>query len=227
MRLAALVSGGKDSIYAAYLAKKSGHELAYVVSLLSDNPDSYMWHVPNARLTKLQAELMGIPIIQQRTAGEKEKELSDLKTVLANLGSKIDGIVTGAVASKYQMSRIEKIATDLGLACVAPLWQREPTELLQDMLRDGFEIIITAVAAGGLDGSWLGRKLDSTAVSELISLSKKHRFSPIGEGGEFETFVLDCPLFNKRIKIFEAEKIWSEKSRSGTFEIKKTELVKK
>jgi len=227
MRLAALVSGGKDSIYAAYSAKRSGHELAYIVSLLSDNPDSYMWHVPNARLTKLQAELMGIPIIQQRTAGEKEKELADLKTVLANLGSKIDGIVTGAIASKYQMSRIEKIATDLGLACVAPLWKKEPLELLQSMLRDGFEIIITAVAAGGLDESWLGRKLDSAAVSELTKVSRKYRFSVIGEGGEFESFVLDCPLFSKRIKVAEAEKRWDSKSGSGTFEIKRTELVKK
>jgi ABC transporter with metal-binding/Fe-S-binding domain ATP-binding protein len=226
MRLAALISGGKDSIYAAYLAKKE-HELVCAVSLLSDNPDSYMWHVPNADLTKLQAELMSVPIIQQRTAGEKEKELEDLKTVLASLGSKIDGVVTGAIASKYQMSRIEKIATDLGIACVAPLWKKEPLELLQGMLRAGFEIIITAVAAGGLEESWLGRKLDSAAVSELISLSKKHRFSVIGEGGEFETFVLDCPLFSKRIKIVEAKKNWDAKSRSGTFEIKRTELVKK
>jgi len=226
MRLAALVSGGKDSVYAAYLAAKE-HELAYAISLLSDNPDSYMWHVPNARLTKLQAELMGVPIIQRHTAGEKEKELEDLRAVLASLGSKIDGIVTGAVASKYQMSRIERIAADLGLACVAPLWQKEPTELLQSMLRDGFEIIITAVAAGGLDESWLGRKLDAAAVSELIELSKKHRFSIIGEGGEFETFVLDCPLFIKRIKVTEAKKNWDAKSRSGMFEIKKTELVKK
>jgi diphthamide synthase (EF-2-diphthine--ammonia ligase) len=288
MRLAALISGGKDSLYAAYLAKRAGHELACVVSMLSDNPDSYMWHVPNARLAKLQAELMCVPLVQVRTAGEKERELADLKSALAKISPKsrvqeikavkpnavcprcgaefacnpagdcwckteeymlpikpmpgikgclcpvclkraaaVDGIVTGAVASQYQKSRIERIADELGLACLSPLWQCKPAELLHDMLHDGFEIMITAVAAAGLDESWLGRTLDEAAVSDLIKLSEKHRFSPVGEGGELETLVLDCPLFGKKIKVIEAEKKWDSSTRSGTLEINKTELVGK
>ena len=280
MRLAALISGGKDSLYAAYLAKQSGNELAVVVSLISENPDSYMWHVPNARLAALQAQLMNVPILQVSTKGEKEKELEDLRTALASLSNadrpfksgkakcpacnvmfeckptgdcwcktevlrippsgdkclcpncfmkrvRIEGIVTGAVASNYQKSRIDGIAGDLGIASLAPLWQREPVELLREMINAGFEIIITAVAAGGLDESWLGRTLDAKAAAELIVLSKKHRFSPIGEGGEFETLVLDCPLFTKKIKVLEAQKNWNVSTRSGTFNVKKTELVNK
>jgi len=227
MRLVALISGGKDSIYAAYLAKKAGHEVVCAITMVSDNPDSYMWHVPNVELTEMQAELMGIPLIQVATEGKKEIELDDLTNVLSGMGSRIDGVVSGAVASKYQMSRIERIASDLGMACVAPLWQQEPIGVLHGLLHDKFQVIITAVAAGGLDASWLGRQLDATSVAELVKLGNKNRFSIVGEGGEYETFVLDCPMFSKRINVLKSEKKWDKKTRSGVFDIKEIETVSK
>lgn len=227
MRLAALVSGGKDSLYAAWLAKKGGDDIACFVSFVSENPESYMFHTPNVHLVGVIAESAGVPLLKVPTKGEKESELEDIKRALKTLGTKIDGIVCGAIASKYQMSRIERIAADLGLACVAPLWQRDQEEVLKDEIRDGFRAIVVHVAAAGLDESWLGRELNEPALSELLKFSKKHRFSPVGEGGEFETLVLDCPLFSKRIKVLEAKKTWDAKTRSGTLEIKKAELIEK
>ena len=78
MKIAALVSGGKDSLYASYLASKE-HELVCLVSLKSKNTASYMFHVPNIELTKLQAGAIGLPIIFKETKGEKEKKLKELK----------------------------------------------------------------------------------------------------------------------------------------------------
>ncbi|MCX6818753.1 MAG: TIGR00289 family protein [Candidatus Aenigmarchaeota archaeon] len=223
MRLAALVSGGKDSLYAAYLASKE-HSIAFIVSIISENPESYMFHVPNATLVAKQAESMQLPLIQKSTKGEKEKELSDLKNALVGIKDKIDGVVSGAVQSNYQKNRINKICSDLNLISLAPLWHKEPAELLRSMLSAGFEIIITAVAAPPLDESWLGRKIDEETIKELIKLNKQYGISIVGEGGEFETFVINCPLFKKKLKIIKAKKQWDAKTKSGVLIIKEVAL---
>ena len=222
MRLAALISGGKDSLYAAYLATQDGHEIKYLITFISENPDSYMFHTPNIHLTELISQSMGIPLIKVYTKGEKEKEIEDIRKVLANLGVRIDGITCGAIASSYQMKRIEDVASDLGLACVAPLWKKDQAGVLRDEVGSGFDVIIIHVAAGGfLDSSWLGKKLDSSCISELI----EKRLSPVGEGGEFETLVLDCPLYRKRLVVEESEKVWDKTTQSGTFVVKRATLA--
>ncbi len=213
MNLAALVSGGKDSLYALYLAgKKNG--IKCVVSVASENPESYMFHVPNVHLVAEQAKAMGIELVMKATRGEKEKELDDLKAVLRELEG-IDGIVTGAIESNYQKQRIDKICRELGLKSIAPLWHKSPENLLKAMIRDGFEIIITAVAAPPLDEDWLGRRIDEECVEELVELNKKYGIHPCGEGGEYESLVLDCPMFSKKLVVTKAEKHWDAKSRSG------------
>lgn len=225
MRIAALISGGKDSLYAAYLARKE-HEIAYVISMRSENPASYMFHFPNVHLVKQQAELMGIELVEKKTKGEKEKELDDLEDVISSL-SGIDGIVTGALASNYQKQRIDNICGKLGIASLAPLWRRDPAEYMRSMLKDGFEIIFVGVAAPPMDEKWLGRKLDEKAVEELVELNRKHGIHVGGEGGETESLVLDCPMFSKRIEVVQAETNWNEKERSGTYDIKEIKLVEK
>jgi diphthamide synthase (EF-2-diphthine--ammonia ligase) len=35
-------------------------------------------------------------------------------------------------------------------------------------------------------------------------MCKKYKIHPVGEGGEFETFVLDCPLFERPLKVIGA-----------------------
>ena len=72
MKLGVLFSGGKDSTYAAYLAKKYKHKLVCLITIVSENEASYMFHTPAIELTKKQAKLMGLPIILTNTAGEKE-----------------------------------------------------------------------------------------------------------------------------------------------------------
>jgi diphthine-ammonia ligase len=225
MKIAALVSGGKDSIYAAYLASMR-HEIKYIISIISENPESYMFHVPNAGLVAKQAEAMGIPLIQKTTKGEKEEELEDLRLVLKETIG-IEGVVSGAFASNYQRDRIDNICRDINLKSLAPLWHRDPLELLRGMISKGFEIIITAVAAPPLDESWLGRKIDERCLEELIKLNKEYEISVMGEGGEFESFVLDCPLFRKKLILLEAKRQWEEKTRSGWLEIKNLGFIDK
>lgn|SRR3989344_3404680 len=218
MRLAALVSGGKDSLYATYLTKRAGHTIETIIAVQSDNPESYMFHYPNTWIVEMQAQLMNIPFVQQRTPGEKEVELDDLTTVLQSL-KHIDGVVTGAVASTYQKERVDRICRALGLESIAPLWSSDPATTVRDMIENSFEIIIQAVAAPPLDEAWLGRRLDTACLVDLIELNKEHGIHITGEGGEYESLVLDCPLFSKKIIVTESEKHWDAKTRSGWLEI--------
>ncbi len=225
MKLAALVSGGKDSVYAMYLAKKQGHEIKYLLSMIPETNESYMFHHPNAALTALQAETMGIQILTGRTAGEKERELDDLEKLISRIKDDVDGIVAGAVASKYQAERVKKICSSMGLELMTPLWQRDPEEVAKEMIKSGFEIIITAVSAPPMDKGWLGRKYDELCIIDMVKLNKSCGIHILFEGGEGETLVLWCPMFKKRIKILDSVEHWDNKTLSGWLEIKKSELA--
>jgi asparagine synthase (glutamine-hydrolysing) len=203
MKIGVLFSGGKDSTYSAWLAKKEGHELVCLITLFSENKDSYMFHTPLIELTKKQAELMNLPIIIDKTAGEKEKELADLERAIkkAIFDYKIEGIVTGAVASNYQAERIKKICDKLGIKCLNPIWGVNQVKLLEELIKNKFEIIIIGVAAYPLNEKWIGRKIDAGYIKEIAELQRKYRINPNGEGGETESLVLNCPLFKKKLKI--------------------------
>jgi ABC transporter with metal-binding/Fe-S-binding domain ATP-binding protein len=206
MRLASLFSGGKDSTYAAHLASLRGDEVAYLVTMRSQREDSWMFHTVNVHLAPTLARALGIESMMVETPGEKERELDDLSRALE--GMDVDGIVTGAVASTYQKSRVDNICDELGLEHVAPLWGRSSPELLDEVLEARMEVIITAVAARGLDEGWLGRALNQATSEELKGLSRRYGFDVCGEGGEMETLVLDAPWFCSRLEIVRARKIW-------------------
>ena len=205
MKTAVLFSGGKDSCYSAYLAKQQGHELTCLITLFSENQDSYMFHTPSIKKTKQQAEVMNIPLIIQKTQGKKEEELKDLEKAIqqAKEEYQIDIIVTGAMHSVYQASRIKKICDKLNLECLNPLWHKDEFEYLEELIKNNFEIIITGIAAFPLDEKWLGRKINKQFIEDARQLHDKYKIHPAGEGGEFETFVLDCPLFQRGLEIID------------------------
>jgi ABC transporter with metal-binding/Fe-S-binding domain ATP-binding protein len=178
-----------------------------------------MFHFPNLKWTPLQAEAIGVPQLTQETAGVKEEELEDLAAAIRRAREVygLEGVCTGALASVYQKSRVERVCKELGLECISPLWGADPEQHLRRLVKDGFVVMVVSVSALGLDERWLGRILDDTAIDELVALSRKFRFHPGLEGGEGETFVLDCPLFRANIVVGKAETRW--KGDSGTFDI--------
>ena len=226
MKAAVLFSGGKDSTMAVYKAIEEDYDVEYLVSMLSDNPESYMFHVPNIHITDLSSEAMGISLIKAKTHGVKEKELDDLKRVLNKLKDKgVEAIFAGALASEYQKSRIDQLCKDLGLMSNAPLWHIDPKEYMEEIIDSGFEVIIISVSAEGLDESWLGRRIDHELLEEIINLNSKYGMHMAFEGGEAETLVLDSPIFKKRIKIIESSNVWDRDS--GYLMITKAELENK
>jgi predicted ATP pyrophosphatase (TIGR00289 family) len=185
--------------------------------------NSLMFHYPNIRLVDLFAEAVGIPLVKAETLAVEEMEVEDLKRLIEGLD--VDAIVSGAIASTYQKSRIERICEQLKLKCVAPLWHQNPLDILKEIVALKFETIITGVYAYGFSKEWLGRKIDNPTIEALTELNGRYGVSLVGEGGEYETLVLDAPFFKKRIEIIEAERVW--KSQSGYFLITKAKLENK
>ena len=156
---------------------------------------------------------MNIPLLIQKTKGEKEKELSDLEKAIKSAKEKykINFIVTGAIRSEYQKSRIQKICEKLELKCLNPLWQKDELEYLEELIKNKFKVIITGVSAYPLNSSWLGLEINNKFIEKVIDLNNKYKVNIAGEGGEFETFVISCPLFKKELKI-KNKKISGEKN---------------
>ncbi|MBW6451301.1 MAG: TIGR00289 family protein [DPANN group archaeon] len=226
MKLGVLFSGGKDSTYALDIAMKK-ETVVCLIAIVSKNKESYMFHTPNIHITDLQAEAIGIPLLKVETEGIKEKELEDLENAIKKAKKiyKLNGIVTGTIQSVYQSKRIEIICDKLNLKCINPLWMKDQVELLNELVENKYNIIISGIFAYPLDESWLGQKIDKNIIAKLVVLQAKYEINPAGEGGELETTVLDAPFFKKRIVLTDFEK--NAKDNSGIFIIKSVELVDK
>jgi diphthine-ammonia ligase len=223
LRLAALITGGKDSVLALHRAQKMGHNIEFLATLIPKRADSWMFHFPNIHLTELLSRAVEIPLVKIETSGIKEKELEDLKELLASLD--VEGVVSGAVASVYQKERIERICQELSLESVAPLWHQDQLSLLGELIELEFQVIVVGVYAYGFDESWLGREINSTTLEKLVELHQKYGISLVGEGGEYETLVLDAPFFKKRIQIVQSEIDYEE--HCGVLSVKEARLVDK
>jgi diphthine-ammonia ligase len=226
MRLGVLFSGGKDSTLALHKAAEK-EEVVCLITLVSENKESLMFHTPNIDVTALQAEAMGLPLIKKVTEGKPEEELKDLEEAIAQAVNcfKIEGVVTGAVESAYQSKRIQSICDRLNVSCISPLWKKNQKALLEELVAKGFKVIISGVFAYPLDESWLGKEIDKELIERLSLLGKEFGLSVAGEGGEIETTVLDAPLFKKKIEILDSAV--EAKGNSGVFIIKKARLAPK
>jgi diphthine-ammonia ligase len=226
MLLGVLFSGGKDSTFALHLAAEK-EKVACLITVVSKNKESYMFHTPNIEVPALQAEALELPLVSKVTEGRKEEELVDLETAIAEAKDKfhIDGVVTGAVESVYQTSRVQRICNRLDVWCFNPLWKHDQEALLETLVKQKFKVVISGVFAYPLDESWLGKQIDPKVIARLMMLQGKYSISPSGEGGEIETTVLDAPMFKKKIEILDFAV--EAKGNCGVFLIKHARLVPK
>ena len=179
-----------------------------------------MFHSVNIHLTEQLSKALDIKFVKKSTKGKKEEELKDLKFLLKNLD--VDGVISGAIASEYQRTRIEKICHELGIKSFTPIWHKDQELLLRDQVNAGFKIIIVGVSAHGFDKTWLGKTIDESCIDELVKLQEGYGINVAGEGGEFETLVLDGPLFKKKLVLDEISKEW--KRDNGILKVEKAHL---
>ena len=226
MKLAAFFSGGKDSCYAIYKAKKLGHTIKALITIIPYSNESNLLHYDNITKTKVQSESMNIShIIGQSVSTKTTDEISLLHKLISEAKNnfQIDGIVHGGILSEFQKSKFESICDDLKLKLISPLWHENASVYMKNLLDDNFEFIICSVTTNGLDDRWLGKKITYADLEILEKLSKKFQFNLNFEGGEAETFVLNCPIFNNPLKIIESKKKWD--GYRGRFEIVDVGLV--
>ncbi len=225
MKLACLFSGGKDSTYAIHLAKKQGHDVVCLLSIFPKSEESHLLHHPNLRWTKLQSESMNIPQLTIiSNSNETSDELIVMEKLLQNAKEQfqIDGLVHGGIKSKFQKEKFETLCLKLNLVSIAPLWETNPKEYMNQLLDSNFHFMMVTVSSDGLDEQWLGKLISKSDIEVLNNLSDKFGFNLNFEGGESETFVINCPLFSNPIKINKFTKNWD--GYRGRFEIVDAEL---
>lgn len=226
MRLGVLFSGGKDSTLALHIAAKK-EQVACLITVVSNNKESYMFHTPNIGITVMQAKALGLPLVSVVSEGRKEEELADLERAITeaknNFG--IEGVVTGAVESVYQASRVQRLCNKLDVWSFNPLWKHDQKALLETLVEKNFNVVISGVFAYPLDEKWLGKQIESHMIERLVTLQGQYGISPSGEGGEIETTVLDAPMFKQRIEILDSA--IEAKGGSGVFQITQARLVSK
>jgi ABC transporter with metal-binding/Fe-S-binding domain ATP-binding protein len=228
VRLAGLFSGGKDSTYSILRAKEMGHETVCLITIHPAADDSPLFHYPNIKIAKLLAESMQIPLIEftvSRSSKIDETRALEDAIVSAKAQYPIDGILSGGVASRFQKQTFDDICSSHSLESVAPIWGLEPRAYMQTLLDRGFRIMIVSISAMGLEEEWLGVVLDQASLDRLDLLSRKYGFNLNFEGGEAETLVVDCPLFQKRLEVLTANSHWD--GQRGIFEIREAVLVEK
>jgi diphthine-ammonia ligase len=224
MTVTALVSGGKDSIYAAHLADTQGWPVDELVTIAPEDPDALMFHTPNLDLVALQAQSWKkshrrVPV---RGRGEGAE--------LAALRDAIDGdrgpVVAGAIQSSYQWARLLRVAGDVGRRVYVPLWRKDPGRVVREEVAAGLDIRLVRLAAEPLTAELLGRRLDLDLVAELERRSREVRpVNVAGEGGEFETLVVDAPFFSQRIEVEVAEHVIT--ASTADLRVQKARLVPK
>jgi len=202
-----------------------GHDIKCLITLFPKSPNSHLLHFPNIKLTKLQSETMNIPhLVTELETDETNQEMNALGILLkkAKQDFQIDGLVHGGISSEFQKKRFENICKENNLNILTPLWKTNPKEYMNELINSGFKFILTSVSSDGLDETWLGKIITVSDLSKLSELSEKYGFNLNFEGGEAETFVVDCPLYSYPIQIIKSKKIWD--GYRGRFEIEDTSL---
>ncbi|XP_037251401.1 diphthine--ammonia ligase isoform X2 [Falco rusticolus] len=225
MRVVALISGGKDSCYNMMQCVAAGHQIVALANLRpaentgqTDELDSYMYQTVGHHAIDLYADALDLPLYRGFIKGTsvntgkvyttcQEDEVEDLYHLMKLVKDKegVEGVSVGAILSDYQRVRVEDVCRRLNLQPLAYLWRRNQEILLKEMISSNIQAIIIKVAAFGLDpDKHLGKTLDQMEP-HLLELSEKYGVHICGEGGEYETFTLDCPLFKKKIVVDSAK----------------------
>ncbi|RWS07443.1 diphthine--ammonia ligase-like protein [Dinothrombium tinctorium] len=225
MKVVALISGGKDSCYNLCECVKRGHEIVALLNLYPSTDaelDSFMYQTVGYQALDYYAQAIDIPLYRRAIKGEainqnlnysadnENDEVEDLFVALSELranGVQFDAISVGAIHSNYQRIRAQNVCDRLGIEMLAYLWGRNQQQLLEDMIKDNIDAILIKVAAMGLiPEKHLGKSIKEMHPI-LLKLHEEYGINVCGEGGEYETLTLDCPLFKKRLILEESETV--------------------
>ncbi|KIJ56701.1 hypothetical protein M422DRAFT_22862 [Sphaerobolus stellatus SS14] len=232
MRYVALLSGGKDSCFNLLHCAKNGHELVAAASLGpgqgKGETDSYMYQTVGQDAIEFVAQALEVPLIRRVITGQainqgaeygsrlsldprgvQGDETEDLFELLSEVKAAfpdIQGVSVGAILSNYQRVRVEHVCQRLSLTPLCYLWQRNQSDLLNEMIESGLEAVLIKVAGIGLTTKHLGKTLGDMRPT-LLKLNTLYGSHVCGEGGEYESLTLNSPLFKHKIILDDVETI--------------------
>ena len=201
MRVIALLSGGKDSVCAVETARGFGWDVVAGLALHPAEDDAWMFHTPNLSVVQGVAECLGLPLVEAAVRAGQDNEVEDLEAALRSAKDqfRLDGLVSGALASEYQKTRLDLVGHRVGLRTFAPLWHKEPRAYVASLVSGGWDVRFSRTAAEGVPAAWAGQRLDEAKLEAMA----RHPARPhvAGEGGEYETLVVDAPCYSRRLVI--------------------------
>jgi diphthine-ammonia ligase len=190
-------SGGKECTLATDKAISQGHEVLYLLNFISEDGQRSRSHGTKASVLALQAEAIGIPLIQVKTSWENYEE--NFKNVVRELKDKgIEGGVFGDIDLEEHREWVKRVCSEVGVKAFLPLWGIKPGEIIEEFLKLKFKAIVVATR---LEENFLGKALDQALVRQISKLGSH----PCGENGEYHTFVTDGPIFRKALKVTSGE----------------------
>ncbi len=249
MKFVALLSGGKDSCFNVIKCVEHGHELICLANLSppasfeGEEMDSFMYQTAGHTAISKLSECFEVPLIRKEILGSAVNqkldylsevaadEVEDMFILLQQVKQQypeVEGVSCGAIVSTYQRLRVESICQRLGLTVLSYLWQRDRVELLQEMISAGVNAVLVKVAGAGLEPhKHLGKSL-AVLQPTLMKLHEQFGLDVCGEGGEYESLVLDCSVFKKRLVLHETEVLVDEENYTvGNLRIKSCSTVSK
>jgi len=214
MNLVVLFSGNIESVLALLKAKEKGHEIKYLAAVHAKDCKNYLYQTPNIGLTLMQSQVIKIQLVSKETKNDE-----DLKVLLNGLSC--EGVVCGLVENKKERKIIKKVCKELNLKLLTPLWGLKRDDILEEVVKNRLEAIITAIT--DLDENLLGKIMDEKVIAEL----KSKNCDIFSENGKFEAIVLDCHAFQRSIEITKNSKEWNNETKSGKLIIEDAVLVNK
>lgn len=202
-------SGGKDSSLACYRAITSGLKVSYLANMLTEDGRRSRTHGLSSKIIQVQSQAIGIPLVQRQTTWNSfEAEFKSMVRDFKRQG--IDGGVFGDIDLDEHREWVERVCQEVDIVPHLPLWGEGQADILVDFINLGFEAVVVATRAAWLGQEWLGRKVDMDFIKRLAKIRETKGITLCGEAGEYHTLVLDGPLFQKRIEITEANKVFRD-----------------
>ncbi|MEW6102560.1 MAG: diphthine--ammonia ligase [bacterium] len=199
------LSGGKDSCLALYKAIKEGHKIKCLLNFISRGFKRCCFHGIEAGLMSLQANCLGIPLVQKEVSPDMEEYEREFKSAVSGI-KEINAMVFGDIYLNEHKEWVERVCSDLGITPIEPLWNSPPESLIEEFIDLGFKAIVVSCQADKFGKDFIGNKVDR----DFLSYLKEKNICPAGENGEFHTLVIDDPIFKRRIEIIESEPVLKE-----------------
>jgi diphthine-ammonia ligase len=204
---AASWSGGKDSCLALHKTLGCGYMVKFLLNFISRGTKRGCFHGIESRLMQAQARAIGIPLVQKEVSPDMKAYEEEFKAAVSELKEQgIKGMVFGDIYLDEHRQWVERVCSEVGISPLEPLWNLPSENVLREFIDLGYKAVVVSAKEEIFEKDFVGRVLDADILKEL----KRKNICPCGENGEFHTFVVDGPLFKKRIEIRESEPVLKE-----------------